>query len=157
MSPSELHPQKGWPKPGDWPQDAYAALECNVAPLQLGDQTFVYSAVARDIKRPSYFVSLEVDGIIYDKSPGAKQIKEFIQSFAGKGTIVKGRLRCKSTLPSGQVSSFAFIVDSHRLCAPSVAGMVIGLMGCALFGLYLRRWLRERKALASEPPGDMIA
>ena len=24
-------------------------------------------------------------------------------------------------------------------------------------GLYLRRWLREREALASEPPQDMIA
>jgi hypothetical protein len=30
-------------------------------------------------------------------------------------------------------------------------------MGCFIFGLYLRRWLIERKALASEPQQDMIA
>ena len=33
----------------------------------------------------------------------------------------------------------------------AVAGIVVGLMGCFVFGLYLRRWLRERKAtLTSE-------
>jgi hypothetical protein len=30
-------------------------------------------------------------------------------------------------------------------------------MGCFIFGLYLRAWLRERKALASEPQRDIIA
>jgi hypothetical protein len=38
-----------------------------------------------------------------------------------------------------------------------MAGLDVGAMGCFIFSLYLRRWLRERKALASEPPGDMIA
>jgi hypothetical protein len=38
----------------------------------------------------------------------------------------------------------------------SIAGLVVGAMGCFIFGLYLRAWLRERKALASEPPQDMI-
>jgi hypothetical protein len=39
----------------------------------------------------------------------------------------------------------------------SIAGFVVGAMGCFIFGLYLRAWLREKKALASEPPQDMIA
>ena len=30
----------------------------------------------------------------------------------------------------------------------SIAGLVVGAMGCFVFGLYLRRWLRERKAAA---------
>ncbi len=47
--------------------------------------------------------------------------------------------------------------DASRLHPASVAGLVVGAMGCFIFGLYLRRWLREKKALASEPPGDMIA
>jgi hypothetical protein len=37
------------------------------------------------------------------------------------------------------------------------AWLVIGAMGVFIFGLYLRRWLRERKALASQPVQDMIA
>ncbi len=44
-----------------------------------------------------------------------------------------------------------------RFHPASVAGLVVGAMGCIIFGLYLRAWLRERKALASEPPQDMIA
>ncbi|MHC4249523.1 MAG: hypothetical protein ACYS9X_10395 [Planctomycetota bacterium] len=44
-----------------------------------------------------------------------------------------------------------------RLTAESIAGLVIGAMGCFIFGLYLRAWLRERKALASQPEQDMIA
>jgi len=39
----------------------------------------------------------------------------------------------------------------------SIGGLVVGAMGCFIFGLYLRSWLRERKALASQPPQDMIA
>ncbi|MHC5058658.1 MAG: hypothetical protein ACYTKD_28705 [Planctomycetota bacterium] len=39
----------------------------------------------------------------------------------------------------------------------AVAGLVVGAMGCFIFGLYLRRWLRERKALASQPGRDIIA
>jgi hypothetical protein len=30
-------------------------------------------------------------------------------------------------------------------------------MGSLVFGLYLRAWLRERKALVGEPGQDMIA
>ena len=35
-----------------------------------------------------------------------------------------------------------------RLHGASVAGLVAGSMGCFIFGLYLLRWLRERKAAA---------
>jgi hypothetical protein len=43
------------------------------------------------------------------------------------------------------------------LTGASIAGLADGVMGCFIFGLYLRAWLRERKALASDPPQDMIA
>jgi hypothetical protein len=49
------------------------------------------------------------------------------------------------------------LIVVSRFHGASVAGLVVGAMGCFIFGLYLRAWLRERKALASEPPGDMIA
>ena len=50
-----------------------------------------------------------------------------------------------------------FALDVSRFHPGSIAGLVIGAMGCFIFGLYLRGWLRERKALAGQPQGDMIA
>jgi hypothetical protein len=47
--------------------------------------------------------------------------------------------------------------NASRFTAASIAGLVVGAMGCFIFGLYLRAWLRERKALASQPVRDMIA
>jgi len=35
---------------------------------------------------------------------------------------------------------------ASRFHPASIAGLVVGAMGCFIFGLYLRRWLRERKA-----------
>ena len=51
------------------------------------------------------------------------------------------------------------VIDAtfSRWHGASVAGLFVGAMGCFIFGLYLRRWLRERKALASQPEQDMIA
>jgi len=46
---------------------------------------------------------------------------------------------------------------ASRFHPASVGGIVVGVMGCFIFGLYLRRWLRERKALAGTPQQDMIA
>jgi hypothetical protein len=48
-------------------------------------------------------------------------------------------------------------IAASRFTGASVAGLVVGAMGCFIFGLYLRAWLRERKALASQPGQDMIA
>jgi hypothetical protein len=47
--------------------------------------------------------------------------------------------------------------DDSRLHGASVAGLVVGAMGVFIFGLYLRRWLSERKALARQPGQHMIA
>ncbi len=46
---------------------------------------------------------------------------------------------------------------TSRLHGASISGLVVGAMGCFIFGLYLRGWLRERKALARAPGQDMIA
>jgi len=36
---------------------------------------------------------------------------------------------------------------SHRFTGASIAGIVVGAMGCLILGLYLRRWLVERRRL----------
>jgi len=52
---------------------------------------------------------------------------------------------------------FFFDTTASRFHPASIAGLVVGAMGCFIFGLYLRAWLRERTARASELPEDMIA
>ncbi len=52
---------------------------------------------------------------------------------------------------------FTLDAAASRFHPASIAGLVVGAMGCFIFGLYLRGWLRERKALASQPEQDMIA
>jgi hypothetical protein len=56
-------------------------------------------------------------------------------------------------------SGFTPLLYQHasRFTGASVAGLIVGAMGCFIFGLYLRGWLRERKALASQPQQNMIA
>jgi len=54
-------------------------------------------------------------------------------------------------------SGLDLITRASRFTSASIAGLAVGAMGIFIFGLYLRRWLRERTALASEPQQDMIA
>ena len=70
--------------------------------------------------------------------------------------VAPGRMSPKVLEDKTQDAIYGLMVMS-RFHGASVAGLVVGAMGCFIFGLYLRRWLRERKALASQPPGDMIA
>ena len=42
----------------------------------------------------------------------------------------------------------ALRTTASRFHPASIAGLVVGAMGCFIFGLYLRRWLRERRATA---------
>jgi len=46
-----------------------------------------------------------------------------------------------------------FMVDTtaSRFHPASIAGLVVGAMGCFIFGLYLRAWLRARKVPARGP------
>jgi len=61
--------------------------------------------------------------------------------------------------PWAEVVGPKYLIDAtaSRFRPASIAGLVVGVVGCFLFGMYLRRWLRERKALVGEPPQDMIA
>jgi hypothetical protein len=81
----------------------------------------------------------------------------------GTQVLLRGRLArtpylivnaARRTLPT---SDWAFDTTASRFTGASVAGLVVGAMGCFIFGLYLRRWLIGRKALASQPGQDMIA
>jgi hypothetical protein len=76
------------------------------------------------------------------------------ESQLGQDVVLSGRI-----FVNGVFDLLPPVLDtrSNRLDGSSIAGLVIGVMGCFIFGLYLRGWLRERKALASEPPQDMIA
>jgi len=46
---------------------------------------------------------------------------------------------------------------ASRFHSGSVLGLAVGAMGCLIFGLHLRGWLRERKTLAGRPGQNMVA
>jgi hypothetical protein len=71
----------------------------------------------------------------------------------GRVGVWRGRLMPER----GGWTWLAVDTTASRLHPASVAGLVVGGMGCFIFGLYLRRWLRARKALARQPGRDMIA
>jgi hypothetical protein len=72
-----------------------------------------------------------------------------------EGPPVAGRYWDYERTPTGVLVPTLY--TAPRVHPASVAGIIVGAMGCFIFGLYLRRWLIERKAVASEPPRDMIA
>jgi hypothetical protein len=87
-------------------------------------------------------------------------------SSPGSPLVLRGRLLRPSEMPSlrdvtpvpdDASKCLALVGGGSRFHPASVAGLVVGAMGCFIFGLYLRSWLRERKALASQPQRDMIA
>ncbi len=61
---------------------------------------------------------------------------------AGKGDGLPGRVVRRSD------GRGPLILDAtrSRFHPASIAGLVVGAMGCFIFGLYLRQWLRERRA-----------
>ncbi|MHC5057123.1 MAG: hypothetical protein ACYTKD_20795 [Planctomycetota bacterium] len=77
----------------------------------------------------------------------------------GSKATVRGRVDAFETVLSEGDVEFRYFLDGTRgrLNHTSIAGLVVGAMGVFIFGLYLRAWLRERKALASQPGRDMIS
>jgi hypothetical protein len=67
--------------------------------------------------------------------------------------IVAGRI----VFMDGHPPSIGVDTTYSRFHPASFAGLVVGAMGCFIFGLYLRRWLVERPVLASEPGPEAIA
>ena len=64
--------------------------------------------------------------------------------FTGRLVWVEGQIK-----RGGPFNGIAIDSSASRLfTGASIAGLVVGAMGCFIFGLYLRRWLREGKAAA---------
>jgi hypothetical protein len=88
-------------------------------------------------------------------------VGRYVRVRPGKLDEVDGRgrvemLRLPPSSSGGDVESFLFVLPTaSRFHPASIAGLLVGAMGCFIFGLYLRSWLRERKALACGLPQDM--
>jgi len=54
-------------------------------------------------------------------------------------------------------ASFDIRLDASRFHPASIAGIVVGLMGCFIFGLYLRAWLRERTRHEGRTPKCLVS
>jgi len=73
--------------------------------------------------------------------PVVGSLRHLVQPFTGN-IIVAGRI----VFVDGHPPSIGVDTIYSRFHPASVAGLAVGAMGCFIFGLYLRRWLRERKA-----------
>ena len=72
-------------------------------------------------------------------------------SEAGRKKIVVGR-------PIYEDAQFKYLdTTASRWTPQTIASLIVGAMGCFIFGLYLRRWLRERRVLARQSEQDMSA
>jgi hypothetical protein len=116
-----------------------------------------------------HYVELHADGsgslpatamIKMESSPGFVHTTQLRRGTLTKGRVIWIRFNppvnpCWGDSPYGK-PCLGINTLASRFHGASIAGLVIGVMGCFIFGLYLRSWLRERKALACEPPQDMI-
>jgi hypothetical protein len=72
-----------------------------------------------------------------------------------EGLPVAGRYWDYERVPTGVLVPTLY--TAPRVHPASIGGLVVGAMGVFIFGLFLRRWLIERKALASPPAQDMAS
>jgi len=113
------------------PTQPYLAVRGTLTDTGVRDGGLAYGALGDDI-----FVILPAEADLEDE-----------QTYIGRLEIV------------GRPDYYAINLDTtaSRFTGASIAGLVVGAMGCFIFGLYMRTWLGERKALARQPEQDMIA
>ncbi len=61
--------------------------------------------------------------------------------------VLRGRL-VEDRIPHSGPYPLKLDTTASRFHPASIAGIVVGVMGCFIFGLYLRGWMRERRAAA---------
>jgi hypothetical protein len=143
----ELGPSGRWlPRADGWPSGAYVRVRPEVgerlvdyldrhgaAPAVLEIAVVEQGGVGADgLFRAAPLILEGIDG-----DPETSFIRA-----AAEGRTISGRIK------PWDHEILAIDETSSRLTGESVAGLVVGAMGCAVFGLYLRRWLRERRAAA---------
>jgi len=107
--------------------EVYACVQGNVVPVPPNSPRGHYFVWVAEPERPETAVAVYIED--YRWSP---------EEVTFVGRIETGGL---NALAAGYVN-----VMSSRFHPASLAGIVVGAMGCFIFGLYLRRWLREKKA-----------
>ncbi len=155
--------RRAWPESfGDhWLRNRYVRVKgCVVSVLRLSDTP--HSDGTRD---PGYWIPVISDGtgqmsVLLPPSRGKPSRDWDEKAFRGRLVLTPSARAAYIGPPDPALeNSKPLSLDScvGRWHHASIAGLVVGAMGCFIFGLYLRGWLVERKALASQPGQDMIA
>ena len=115
--------------------------------------TLALMTLLNDSEQPKYLVGatsakaeyIEIHrSIVVDDL--ARMVRQTEVEIPPRGSIGRFRGRVVYDPPLGVVVD----TRSGRLTGAAVAGLVVGAMGVFIFGLYLRRWLLERRAHAGE-------
>jgi len=156
-------PEKHGADNKNWPSGAYSSVSGTVAghmrPYYSGHYGPETVTLRHDNIKPDRYSGYYGPQSVASRHDNIKTTSVRVPSNKGfpRGTAVPVSGRVVSYSRTAQT---AFVqIDARRspFHPASVAGLVVGAMGCFVFGLYLRAWRRERKALASEPQQDMIA
>ena len=146
VDPGALKP--GWPKAhGDhWLRDRYVRMRGRV------ESTSSTSATIYDdgsTTRPAERIVW-----VTDETGSVRILVPSVQEAPyreGEDTELRGRLTADdwwwvADLSEKSMSQFALDISASRWHPASVAGLVVGSMGAFIFALYLRGWLRGRRA-----------
>ena len=173
FKPAELHRlqmQGSWAGNSDyrWPWDAYAAVSGDPGVLGGepgvldGEQNFVARILA-DPRHSSLVVMVEPHSYEFLHSvgplPGEGGSYVLFPFGSEPGQMCRfgeATITYTGRLHNRHQSEIMLYASASRFTGASVAGLLVGAMGAFIFGLYLRRWLVERNALASQPGQDMI-
>jgi hypothetical protein len=143
-------------------------------PLDVGDGSFHYGyvsdgGVTAGVVRSTYAHYAEVRGLpaqlpMPSDYGGRSELLVFMRegreyccvlvrgdaaSLPARKTVrLKGRVLLTEMHGSGSLQRLRLDSTASRFHGASIAGLVVGAMGALVFMLYLRAWLRERKAAA---------
>ncbi len=123
-----------------WPSGRYVCLR---GVLQEGPGSKVHRRNGLRVYRLAA-ADIECDVVLPQSAEGSWE----------RETLFVGRVRAVSIVPDGSYyllyTTMALDATVGRWHGASVAGLVVGAMGVLVFAVYLRHWLKERRAFGEQ-------
>jgi hypothetical protein len=134
----------------DWPQGAYVTLRGVVVNLTSshmgefrdGEPVRIPTVTLKPVDAPDDLPFYALEQVFVPTT------RPFV---AGEVAALSGRVHLPASgapLAERHNCYWLLIIDGRRsrIASSTVAGLVVGAMGVFVFGLYLRRWVKERRA-----------
>ena len=125
----------------EWPQDTYVQIK--------GGRAYLFGPIPEWGLTACYLKAAQED---VDRVVSVRGTQPTMEQMRSEG-IFRGRLHLSDRRAWGQgqqsgnmlLMEFDLRADASRFHPASIAGIVVGAMGCFIFGLYLRRWILHHR------------